>query len=485
MANLSLLTDLYQLTMLGGYHQTGKLQQRTCFDLYFRRLPFKGGFCIAAGLELALEYLESLRFETEDIDYLHSLKLFPDDFLDWLKQFRFRGDIQAMPEGEIVFPNEPLLRVEADLGEAQLVESALLNMVNFQTLVATKAARVCLAAEDGIVLEFGLRRAQGVNGALAASRASFVGGCHATSNALAGQRYGIPVQGTHAHSWIMSFDRELDAFRAYAQVYPDSCTLLVDTYDTLTSGVPNAVIVGRELAESGHRLSGIRLDSGDLAELSKKSRALLDQGGLEDAKIVASNDLDEHEIKRLKAAGARIDIWGVGTNLATCKDEPALGGVYKLAAVGEPYEPKLKVSANPIKTTIPGVKQVYRFYDSSDRPTSDLICLENETPDPQGTVSLSPNGGDTRQLRGETVRPLLLEVMKNGVRVCKAENLPALRQRTLANLATLPDSFKQLTSSESYFVGLSQPLFQLREKMIGDVQSSKESAAPLHKPDQQ
>jgi len=480
--NLSLLTDLYQLTMLAGYHHAGKLSQKTCFDLYFRRCPFQGSYAVAAGLEQALGYLEELSFETEDLDYLSSLGLFSDPFLSWLGELRFEGSVWAVSEGELVFPGEPLVRVEAALPVAQLVESALLNMINFQTLVATKAARVATAAGEDLVLEFGLRRAQGIDGSLSASRAAYLGGCHATSNTLAGKKFGIPVKGTHAHSWIMSFPTELAAFQAYADLYPDDCTLLVDTYDTLGSGVPNAIRVGRDLKEKGHTLGGIRLDSGDLAQLSIESRRLLDEAGLTETRIVASNDLDEHAMAAIKAQGGRIDIWGVGTKLATCKDDPALGGVYKLVAAADQdgvMEPKIKLSSSPGKVTIPGIKQVYRFYDADDRMVGDILQLaEEREPSPhQSYPSRSPMDSEVScELRGARVRPLLQSVWEGKSRTAQSETLEEKRGRTLRSLESLPSPHKKLRDAEPYWVGLGERLFSLRASLIR--RESQEEPSP-------
>lgn len=468
MENLSLLTDLYQLTMIAGYHYCDKQDERSCFDLYFRRNPFKGGYCIAAGQEMALQYLESLCFGNDELDYLRSLSLFSPSFLKWLSRFRFEGTVWGLQEGEPVFPNQPILRVEAPLAQAQLVESALLNLVNFQTLVATKASRVKSAADNDLVLEFGLRRAQGVDGAMAASRASYIGGCEATSNTLAGMTYQIPVKGTHAHSWIMSFPTELEAFRAYARTYPDSCTLLVDTYDTLKSGLPNAVIVGKELAERGHRLAGVRLDSGDMAQLSIEARRMLDEAGLTEARIVASNDLDEHEILRLKERGAAIDIWGVGTNLVTCKDEPALGGVYKLVASGPELTPRIKVSSNAVKTTFPDRKQIYRFYDAEGRMVGDQLVRAGE-PEPEADRShrsFSTIDTERRELVGGSIRALLSPLMTRGRRTAPPEALAQKRERAQRELRTLPESVRRLTSPERYWVGMSEELQRLRTEMI-------------------
>ncbi|MFA5506861.1 MAG: nicotinate phosphoribosyltransferase [Vulcanimicrobiota bacterium] len=468
--NLSLLTDLYQLTMVCGYHAHGKLAQESCFELYFRKLPFAGGYCLSCGLEPALEWLEGLRFEAEQLDYLRNLNLFPEDFLDWLSQLRFRGDVWAIPEGELVFPGEPLLRVQAPLPQAQLVESALLNIVNYHTLVATKASRIRQAAEGGLVLEFGLRRAQGINGALAATRAAIVGGCQATSNVLAGQLFQVPVKGTHAHSWIMSFDTELEAFRAYAHTYPDSCTLLVDTYDTLQSGVPNAIRVGQELAEKGHVLAGIRLDSGDLAQLSIESRKMLDQAGLTQTRILASNDLDEYAIAELKSRGARIDIWGVGTNLVTCKDEPALGGVYKLVAASDhqgELRPRIKVSSNPGKSTVPGIKQLYRAY-SGELVVGDVLCLAHEEPSLQnGQIgSTQPLTGERKTLNYDRLEPVLVPVMEKGRRLRPAPDLQNCAKRSEKSLQSLAPEFRRIQLPETYWVGLSDELLSLRKKLL-------------------
>lgn len=467
--NLALLTDFYELTMMGGYFAHQKLDQRAVFELYFRKIPEQGGFCLAAGLQPALEYLLDLRFTSEDLAYLHAQKLFPAGFVDWLRDFRFRGDVYALPEGSLVFPGEPLLRVEGTLPEAQLVESLLLNVVNFQTLIATKAARVFEASGHGTVLEFGLRRAQGINGALAASRAAYAGGCLATSNTLAGRCYGIPVKGTMAHAWVMSFTNELDAFRAYAETYPDDCTLLVDTYDTLISGMPNAIRVARELEERGHKLSGIRLDSGDLAYLSKQSRAMLDEAGFPDVRIVASSDLDEFIISDLRAQGARIDVWGVGTNLVTSKGEPALGGVYKLAAAEEGGDliPRIKVSSNPAKTTLPGVKQLYRATDSRGQVLGDVLARAEESFPQKGLVrSHHPLYAHIRQEVNGSWEPMLKQVVKGGELCQDFPSLTEVRQRSLKSLASLRAEHKRLVNPDIYWVGLSDDLFSLRRELL-------------------
>ena len=381
--SLSLLTDLYQLTMAYSYWKTGLTDHEAVFHLFFRHNPFHGGFTITAGLATAVEYLESLHFDQDDLAYLATLqgndgkRLFEAAFLDYLGQMRLKCDVDGMPEGTVVFPFEPLLRIKGPLIQAQLLESALLNIINFQTLIATKTARIVMATNGEPVLEFGLRRAQGIDGALAASRAAYIGGCSATSNVLAGRLYGIPVKGTHAHSWVMCFDDEIEAFRAYAQAMPNNCVFLIDTYDTL-QGVRNAVAVAKELRTKGHEMIGVRLDSGDLAWLSIEARRILDEAGFPKALILASNDLDENIITSLKDQGATIAVWGVGTRLVTAYDEPALGGVYKLSAIrsnGSAWQYKVKLSEQAVKISNPGVLQVRRFYHDG-QATGDMIFDE-------------------------------------------------------------------------------------------------------------
>ena len=361
MRNLTMLTDLYQLTMMYGYQKCGMRNNRAVFDMFYRNTGDVTQYAIMAGLEQLIDYIKNLRFDEDALSYLTSLNLFDAQFIAALRDFRFTGDIYAVPEGTIVFPGEPLIRVSAPIFEAQLIETALLNIINHQTLIATKASRVVQAAQGGSILEFGLRRAQGPDAGIYGARAAMIGGCTGTSNVLTGQMCGVPVSGTHAHSWVMSFPTELDAFRAYADIFPDSCMLLVDTYDTLRSGVPNAIKVFGELKAKGHKPVGIRMDSGDLAYLSKRARTMLDDAGFAEAKICASGDLDETVIRDLKAQGARIDLWGVGTKLITSMDFPALGGVYKMAAeiVDGELIPKIKLSENVVKMTNPGYKKVF------------------------------------------------------------------------------------------------------------------------------
>ena len=385
-----LLTDLYQLTMAAGYWKHDWQDRRAVFHLFFRRAPFGEKAALAAGIQPALDFLTQLKFSEDDLAYLGTLAgpdgqpIFESAFLDYLRDLAWSLDVAAVPEGTLVLPHEPLLRIEGPLLQCQLVETALLNIVNFQTLIATKAARVCSAAEGDPVLEFGLRRAQGPDGGLSASRAAFLGGCAATSNVLAGKEFGIPVKGTHAHSWVMSYPDELAAFTAYAKALPNNVTCLVDTYDTI-QGVKNAIKVGQSLREKGQDLQGIRLDSGDLADLSQKARALLDDAGFSATKIVASNDLDEHKIGKLKAAGAKIDVWGVGTQLVTAADQPALGGVYKLGAIQNDdgtWDHKVKLSNDPIKVSNPGILQVARQTDPETGAIADVLYDEATTPCP-------------------------------------------------------------------------------------------------------
>lgn len=383
--NLTLLTDLYELTMMQGYFKN-PTDQIVVFDAFYRHNPCDGGYAIAAGLEQIIEYVRDLHFHPDDIDYLRTLGIFDTDFLEYLRGFHFTGDIYAIPEGTVVFPREPLLKVVAPVMEAQLLETAILNILNHQSLIATKASRVVYAAKGDGIMEFGLRRAQGPDAGIYGARAAMIGGCIGTSNVLTGQMFDVPVKGTHAHSWIMSFPDEYTAFKTYAKLYPDSCILLVDTYDVLDSGIPNAIRVFQEMRDAGIELKGygIRIDSGDLAYLSKKAYKMLSDAGFEDAIISASSDLDEYLIDSLKTQGAKINSWGVGTNLITSKDCPAFGGVYKLAAIknkeDEEFIPKIKLSENSEKVTNPGNKTIFRIYDKeTGKIRADLICLADET----------------------------------------------------------------------------------------------------------
>lgn len=469
---LGLLTDLYQLTMAYGYWRQGTADRPAVFQLSFRKMPFGGGYAIAAGLEPALELLTQLHFSPEDLAYLATLdgrdgqRLFPNDFLDHLAGFRFTCDVDAIPEGRVVHAHEPLLRVTGPLLQAQLVETALLTLINFQTLVATKAARVVHAAQGDQVLEFGLRRAQGIDGGLSASRAAFIGGCHATSNVLAGRLYGIPVRGTHAHSWVMSFESELESFLAYAEAMPNNCVFLVDTFDTLR-GVERAIEVGHELRAKGHELAGIRLDSGDLADLSIKARAMLDAAGFPAAAIVASNDLDETLIESLKHQGATINVWGVGTKLVTAYDQPALGGVYKLAALsdGGRWDYKIKLSEQPAKVSIPGLLQVRRFVDADGLPIGDVI-YDEEAGCPADPTLIDPMDATyQRHLAGHAF-DLLEPQLRGGVRVAPPPTLSAVRARALDEVGRLPTGVRRFLNPHRYPVGLESSLWQRRHDLI-------------------
>lgn len=470
----ALLTDLYQLTMAYGYWKTGRDQTDAVFHLFFRRNPFQGGFAIAAGLADAIEYLRDLRFAPEDLAYLGSLTgsdgrpLFESAFLESLSNLRLSCDVDAVPEGTVVFPHEPLLRVRGPILQGQLFETALLNLLNFQTLIATKAARVCLATRGEPVLEFGLRRAQGVDGALTASRAAFIGGCAATSNVLAGKVHGIPVRGTHAHSWVMSFDTERESFQAYAEAMPHNCVFLVDTYDTL-QGVREAIEVGQWLRSEGHTLAGVRLDSGDLAWLSVEARKLLDAAGFTEAAIVASNDLDEHLIESLKHQGATISVWGVGTKLVTAYDQPALGGVYKLSAIRRSdgaWEPKIKLSEQAVKVSTPGILQVRRFRSDTEYLADGIYDLEQGAP-PDFTVvdPLDP----TRRKQfpvGSVAEDLLVPVFRRGDLVYQPPALGAIRERAGRQLACFHGGIKRLVNPHQYPVGLELGLHERKADLI-------------------
>jgi nicotinate phosphoribosyltransferase len=470
----ALLTDLYQLTMAYGYWKSGTAEKEAVFHLFFRKHPFHGGFTIACGLHRVMGYLQGLCFEPSDLEYLASLagrdgqRLFEPAFLHHLSELRLACDVDAIPEGTVVFPNEPLLRVRGPILQAQLVETALLNLINFPSLIATKAARICLAAQGDPVIEFGLRRAQGIDGGLTASRAAYIGGCAGTSNVLAGKVFGIPVKGTHAHSWVMSFDSELESFAAYAQAMPNNCIFLVDTYDTL-EGVRHAVAVGRKLREQGRQLEGIRLDSGDLAYLSQEARKLLDEAGFSKAIIVGSSDLDEHIISSLKQQGAAINAWGVGTKLATAYDQPALGGVYKLAALRGPsgqWDYKLKLSEQAAKVTTPGIHQVRRFRSEGEFIGDAIYNLGQPVPerftivdplDPTRRKHLDPNTS------GED---LLAPIFRAGKMVCESPAIDQARERVQQQLAMLHPGIKRFTNPHQYPVGLELGLHELKMKLV-------------------
>lgn len=475
--NLTLLTDLYELTMMQGYYKEKDMNETAVFDMFFRSNPNKNAYSICAGLAQVIDYINNLHFDNEDIAYLKSTGLFKEAFLEYLKSFKFTGDIYAIPEGSLIFPKEPVVKVIAPLMQAQLVETAILNIINHQSLIATKAARVVHSARGDKVLEFGLRRAQGPDAGIYGARASVIGGCAATSNVLAGQLFNIPVSGTHAHSWIMSFPDELSAFRAYAKLYPNSCTLLVDTYDTLESGVPNAIKVFSEMKASGMKLQnyGIRLDSGDLAYLSKKARIILDDAGFEDAFISASNDLDEYLIDSLKQQGAKIHLWGVGTSMITSRDCPAFGGVYKLAAIYDKnqcaFVPKIKISENTEKVTNPGNKKIYRIYHKDNHKIiADLICLEDEIVDiNEELVLFDPNETwkKTMLFPGSyTVKEILVPVFKKGKCIYDSPAVMDIQAYCRQELDTLWDESKRLAYPHKIHVDLSQKLWNMRVDLL-------------------
>ncbi len=471
MRNLTMLTDLYQLTMMYGYQKCGMSKKVSVFDLFYRKAACESAYAIAAGLEQVIDFVNNLHFSEEDIAYLRSLSLFDEAFLQHLKEFEFTGEIYAVKEGTVVFPYEPIIRVKAPIMEAQLVETALLNLVNHQTLIATKASRVCYAAEGGSVLEFGLRRAQGPDAGIYGARAAIIGGCTSTSNVLTGELFGIPAKGTHAHSWVMSFPNEIDAFRAYADIFPDTCMLLVDTYDTLKSGVPNAIKVFEELRAKGHKPVGIRLDSGDLAYLSKKARIMLDNAGFHDAMIFASSDIDEWLIRDMKLQGAKIDVWGVGTKLITGDGCPALGGVYKLSAEIDNGNmiPKIKVSDNVEKITNPGYKKLTRLYDNaSKKAIADLIMLDDEVIDEnQPLVIFHPVDTWKRmRLTNYHAKELLIPVFVDGRQVYNSPPLMDIQQYAKEDLSTFWDEIKRLINPQEYKVDLSYKLYDLKKSLL-------------------
>lgn len=435
-----------------------------------------GGYAISAGLEQVIEYINNLHFTEDDINYLASLKIFEDDFLDYLKNFKFTGDIHAIPEGSVMFPREPMLKVIAPIMEAQFIETAILNILNHQSLIATKAARICYAAEGDGIMEFGLRRAQGPDAGIYGARAAVIGGCAGTSNVLTGQMFDVPVMGTHAHSWIMSFDDEYTAFYTYAKLYPMACTLLVDTYDTLNSGVPNAIKVFKQIKKEGIELKnyGIRLDSGDLAYLSKKARKMLDDAGFKDATITASNDLDEFLIASLKMQGAEITNWGVGTNLITSKDCPSFGGVYKLAAImedGENFTPKIKLSDNSEKITNPGNKKIYRIYEKeNNKIKADLICLENETFTENEDMHLfdphEPWKKTVLKAGTFTLKEMLVKVFDKGQCVYHSDSVMKLRDFAISEMETLWEETKRFENPHQVYVDLSQKLYDIKISLL-------------------
>ena len=481
--DLTLLTDLYELTMMQGYYYKQSQNETVVFDVFFRQNPCNNGYSICAGLDQVISYIKNLNFTYEDVDYLRGLGIFSEEFLHYLSGFHFSGDIYAIPEGTVVFPKEPLLKVIAPIMEAQLVETAILNIINHQSLIATKTSRIVFAANGSGIMEFGLRRAQGPDAGLYGARAAMIGGCVGTSNVLAGQLFDVPVMGTHAHSWIMSFEDEYTAFKTYADMYPDNCTLLVDTYDTLKSGVPNAIRVFQECKKEGHVLKkyGIRLDSGDLAYLSKEARKMLDAAGFPDATIVASNALDEYLLHDLGLQGAKIDSWGVGTNLITSKDCPSFGGVYKLAATMDKdgnFIPKIKISENTEKITNPGNKTIYRIYDkATGKIKADLICFVGETYDTDKDLLLFDPIETWKKTKlpggSYTMREILVPVFRNGECVYQSPSVKEIAEYCRQEKDTLWDETKRLFYPHEVHVDLSQSLYDVKKALLDEMTDSE------------
>ncbi|MCM1043519.1 MAG: nicotinate phosphoribosyltransferase [Corallococcus sp.] len=474
--NLALLTDFYELTMMNGYFKHGKTDEIATFDLFYRTFE-ESNFCIAAGLQQAIEYVENISFGNEEIDYLRSTGVFGEDFLSWLKNFKFSGSIRALPEGTVVFPTEPLLTVTAPVAEAQLLEAALLNIINFQTLIATKARRVTYAAQPAGVLEFGLRRAQAPDASVYGARAAVIGGASSTSNVLSAKMFGLEPKGTHAHSWVMSFPTEYDAFKAYADTYPDGCLLLVDTYDTLRSGVPNAIKVFDYLKANGHKPLGIRLDSGDLAYLSKQARKMLDAAGHADCKIFASSDIDEYVLMSLKEQGAKIDVYGVGTKMITSHNTPSLGGVYKICnmRVGGVDYPKMKISDNPIKVTNPGIKTIYRLFErSTNKAIADLICLKGEKIDENKplTITHPVERWKTMTITDFYAVELYKDVFVDGKCVYDSPTVAEIQRQAKTNLDGFWEEYKRLRQPHLYKVDLSDKLYELKQRLIKEERGS-------------
>lgn len=481
--NLTLLTDLYELTMMQGYFKNKEENRTVIFDAFYRTNPFGGGYAIMCGVEQLVRYVKDLHFSSQDIEYLRSLNIFDADFLDYLADFRFTGDIYAIPEGTLMFPREPMVKVIAPIAQAQLMETAILNIINHQSLIAAKAARICYAAKGDGVMEFGLRRAQGPDAGTYGARAAVIAGCVGTSNVLCGELFDVPVKGTHAHSWIMSFPDELTAFKTYADLYPNACILLADTYDTLKSGVPNAIKTFQYMRDKGTlgKGYGIRLDSGDLAYISKKAKKMLDEAGFPDAIISASNDLDEHLINSLKDQGATITSWGVGTNLITAKDNPSFGGVYKLAAIQDDdgkFIPKIKLSENTEKVTNPGNKKIYRVYNEPEHKIqADIICLEEETFSESEHLTLFDPvepWKKTRLAPGEfSLRELMIPLFKDGKCVYESPKTMDIRAYCMKEQDTLWEESRRLVNPHQVYVDLSQKLYEDKLRLLDEITEQK------------
>ena len=473
MRNLTMMTDLYQLTMMDGYFLEGKAHDIAVFDVFFRQKDTIN-YAVFAGLDQAIDYIKNLHFSSEDISYLSSLNVFHKEFLDYLKEFRFTGEMYSVQEGDIVYPQEPIVIIKAPLIEAQLIETALLNIISHQTLIATKSARIVSAAQGKSVVEFGLRRAQGPDAGIYGARAAIIGGCNGTSNVLTGQMFDIPVKGTHAHSWVMSFNSELDAFRAFAKVYPDTCLLLVDTYDTI-QGIKNAIIVFNELKAQGHKPVGIRLDSGDLAYLSKVARKMLDDAGFTDAVVMASGDIDEYLLQSLNAQGAKIDMYGVGTKLITSEDTPSLGGVYKLSAIERDgkLQPRMKISDSIIKVTNPGFKTLYRLYDKRGMAVADLIALYGEEIPKPLVLTHETERWKTTTLSDYDIRPMHHKIFDGGECVYNKPALSQIVEFATAEKAKFWDEYKRIDNPQIYKVNISDGLYELKQTILKEHKSRK------------
>lgn len=478
-SSLALLTDFYQLTMSYGYWKAGLANKESVFHLFFRKPPFHGGFTISAGLENVIRFIENFRFDESDLNYLSTLKdqenqpFFPEEFLTYLSKLNFSCDVEAVPEGTVVFPYEPLVRVQGPLIQCQILESPLLNLTNFASLIATKAARICIAAKGDPVMEFGLRRAQGIDGALTASRSAYIGGCDSTSNVLAGKYFGIPVKGTHSHSWVMVFDEELEAFQTYAETLPSNCVFLVDTYDTI-EGVKKAIEVGKWLAARGKKMLGIRLDSGDLAQLSIKSRQLLDAAGFKDAIIIATNELDEVLISELKRQGAQIHVWGVGTNLVTSRDQPALDGVYKLSAIRDPNGPwryKLKLSEQMIKVSNPGILQVRRYHAEKMNVADAIYDIQTDMT--QGAKIVDPLDPTRQRILKKELKSydLLIPIFRKGKLVYDLPSLSQIRTNTKQELDRFQVGIKRFLNPHQYIVGMEKTLYDTKVDLIHNIRA--------------
>ena len=470
--NSTLLCDFYELTMANGYFELGKADEIAYFDVFFRKVPDGGGFAIAAGLEQVIEYIKKLRFTAEDIEFLRGKNMFSDGFLCYLADFRFTGDIYAVPEGTPIFPGEPFMTVRAPSVEAQFIETFVLLSLNHQSLIATKANRVVRAADGRPVMEFGSRRAQGADGAILGARAAYIGGCAATACTISDRDYCIPATGTMAHSWVQMFDNEYDAFVSYCRLYPNNATLLVDTYDVLKSGVPNAIRAFKEvLLPKGITKCGIRLDSGDITYLSKKARKMLDDAGLYDCRIVVSNSLDENIIRDIILQGAKIDSFGVGERLITAKSNPVFGGVYKLVAKEEGGEvvPKIKISENPEKITNPHFKKVYRIFDKeTGRAIADLLCVYDETIDESQPLTIfdPKETWKKKTLENYYVRELLVPIFKGGECVYKTPSITEIQKYCLSQVDTLWEEVKRFENPHTYYVDLSEKLWNIKQGLL-------------------